>query len=64
MCLLWFFIFAGLVAFPAVVVETMAQTMLKSVMPQFETPPLFDDEAGATPMVMTQPSGCIPNTQP
>ena len=46
MSLLWFFVFAGLVASPVVAVESMAQTMLKSVMPRFETPPLFDDEAG------------------
>ena len=46
MCLLWIFIFAGLVTSPAVVVEATAQTMLKSVMPQIETPALFDDEAG------------------
>jgi 3-phytase len=42
----WFFVCAGLVASPILAVESMAQTILKSVMPRFETPPLFDDEAG------------------
>jgi 3-phytase len=46
MCLLWFVIFAGLVASPVLAVESMSQTILKSVVPRFETPPLFDDEAG------------------
>jgi hypothetical protein len=64
MCLLWFFVFAGLVASPVVAVESRAQTTLKSVMPRFETPPLFDDEAGGNAMVTTQPSGYILNTQP
>jgi 3-phytase len=46
MGLLWFFVFAGLVASPGLAVETQAQTMLQSVLPRFETPPLFDDDAG------------------
>jgi 3-phytase len=46
MWLLWFLVFAGLVASPVLAVESMAQTTLKSIMPRFESPPLFDDEAG------------------
>ena len=46
MGLLWFFVFAGLVASPVLAVESAAETLLKSVLPRFETPPLFDDEAG------------------
>jgi 3-phytase len=46
MCLIWFLLFISLAAFPVLPPESVAQTTLASVLPQFETPPLFDDEAG------------------
>jgi 3-phytase len=46
MRLFWFIVFAGLTVLPIMAPEGLAQATLKSVMPRFETPPLFDDEAG------------------